>query len=183
MKNHKIKLLSIFCLFVTQFLFSQTTENLKSDSIAILEAKKKVASDEKAKLPKPYNPKENAEEKIAEIVKQAQKKNKNIMIQAGGNWCIWCLRFNNFVNETAELKEIVDRNYLYYHLNFSPENKNEKIFKKYGEPGKKYGYPVFIVLDKKGKLIHTQSSEILEDGKGYSVEKTKEFLNKWTPKI
>ena len=105
------------------------------DSIELLEAKKKAAAEEKARLGKPYHPEENAEEKIAELVKLARKENKNILIQAGGNWCIWCLRFNNFVQETPELKEIVDKNYLYYHLNYSKENKNEKVFTQYGNPG------------------------------------------------
>ena len=158
-----------------------TTEVAKTDSAAILEAKKKAAKEELAKLPKPYNDKENAEKKIQELVLQAKKENKNIMIQAGGNWCIWCLRFNQYVQSTPELKEIVDQNYLYYHLNYSPENKNEKVFAKYDNPGAKFGYPVFIVLDQDGKMIHTQDSAVLEEGKGYSLEKTKEFFLKYIP--
>ena len=147
---------------------------------AIYEAKKKAEA-EKAALPKPYNETENATAKIAELVKKAKKENKNIILQAGGNWCIWCLRFNNFVQTTPELKTLVDNNYVYYHLNFSPKNKNEKVFAKYGNPGEKYGYPVFIVLDKTGKMIHTQDSSVLEEGKGYSLEKVKTFFNEWKP--
>ena len=195
MKSNKFKSLLLSSLLITGFACSQKTDNLKiektetdkslivkSDSLAILEAKKKAAAEEKAKLPKPYDAKENAEAKIAELVKQAQKEDKNIILQAGGNWCIWCLRFNNYVQSTPELKEIVDKNYLYYHLNYSPENKNEKVFAKYGNPGEKFGYPVFIVLDKNGKQIHTQDSAVLEEGKGYSLEKVKAFFNEWSPK-
>lgn len=192
MKNNIFKISLLSFMLVASLACSQKTkkadakENVQSvvnqDSSAAAEAKKKAAAEEKAKLPKPYHPEENAEAKIAELVKQAQKENKNIILQAGGNWCIWCLRFNNFVQETPELKEIVDKNYLYYHLNFSPENKNEKVFTKYGDPGKKYGYPVFIVLDKNGKQIHTQDSAVLEEGKGYGVQKVKEFFEKWIPK-
>lgn len=160
---------------------SAKVEVAKTDSAAILEAKKKAAKEELAKLPKPYNDKENAEEKIKDLVEQAKKENKNIMIQAGGNWCIWCLRFNQYVQSTPELKEIVNQNYLYYHLNYSPENKNEKVFAKYDNPGAKYGYPVFIVLDQDGKMIHTQDSAVLEEGKGYSLEKTKAFFMKYIP--
>ena len=156
-------------------------EVAKTDSAAILEAKKKAAKEELAKLPKPYNDKENAEEKIKDLVEQAKKENKNIMIQAGGNWCIWCLRFNQYVQSTPELKEIVDQNYLYYHLNYSPENKNEKVFAQYDNPGAKFGYPVFIVLNQNGKMIHTQDSAVLEEGKGYSLEKTKSFFLKYVP--
>ncbi len=161
---------------------SGATVVVDQDSAAIAEAKKKAAAEEKAKLPKPYNATENAEAKISELVKKAKAENKNIILQAGGNWCIWCLRFNNFVQTTPELKEIVDANYLYYHLNYSPENKNEKVFAKYDNPGAKFGYPVFVVLDQNGNMIHTQDSAVLEEGKGYSKEKVKAFFEKWTPK-
>jgi len=154
---------------------------VKSDA-AELEAKKKAAAEEKAKLPKPYDPKADAQADINKLVAQAKKEGKNIMIQAGGNWCIWCLRFNQYVQTTPELKNLVDKNYLYYHLNYSPENKNEKIFDEYGNPGDKFGYPVFIVLDKNGKMIHVQPSDVLEEGKGYSLEKVKGFFSQWTPK-
>ncbi|AZA74668.1 thioredoxin family protein [Chryseobacterium indoltheticum] len=154
---------------------------VKSDA-AELEAKKKAAAEEKAKLPKPYDPKADAQADINKLVTQAKKEGKNIMIQAGGNWCIWCLRFNQYAQTTPELKKMVDKNYLYYHLNYSPDNKNEKVFSQYGNPGEKFGYPVFIVLDKNGKMIHIQQSDVLEDGKGYSLEKTKEFFNQWAPK-
>ena len=146
-----------------------------------LDAKKKAA-EEKAKLPKPYDPKADAAKDIEKLVAQAKKEGKNVMIQAGGNWCIWCLRFNQYVQTTPELKKLVDDNYVYYHLNYSPDNKNEKVFAEYRNPGDKFGYPVFIVLDQNGKMIHTQQSDVLEEGKGYSLEKVKEFFTKWTTK-
>lgn len=194
MKSSKIKLMMLSALCVGSVTFAQTTDTntektitvgevaTKEDNAAIVAANKKRAAEEKAKLPKPYDATENAEAKIAELVKKAKAENKNIILQAGGNWCIWCLRFNNFVQETPELKEIVDANYLYYHLNYSPENKNEKVFAKYDNPGAKFGYPVFIVLDQNGKMIHTQDSAVLEEGKGYSKEKVKAFFEKWAPK-
>lgn len=160
----------------------KNTQTAVADSAKIKEEAKKAAIAEKNALPKPYHPEENAEAKIAELTAQAKKENKNIMIQAGGNWCIWCLRFNNYVQTTPELKKLVDDNYIYYHLNYSPDNKNEKIFAKYGNPGDKYGYPVFIVLDKDGKQIHTQDSSVLEEGKGYSLDKVKKFFEDWKPK-
>ena len=146
-----------------------------------LEAKKKAAAEEKASLPKPYNAKANAEKDIQALIVKAKKEKKNIMIQAGGNWCIWCLRFNQYVQTTPELKQLVDENYVYYHLNWSPDNKNEKVFAQYGNPGDTFGYPVFIVLDHNGKQIHIQDSAVLEENKGYSLEKVKTFFNTWKP--
>lgn len=183
MRKTKIKLMLTPLLFVSAMAFSQNSGSTSAaDTAAELAEKKRIAAEEQAKLPKPYNAEENAEAKIAELVKQAKAENKNIILQAGGNWCIWCLRFNQFVHTTPELNQIVDENYLYYHLNYSPENKNEKVFAKYDNPGAKFGYPVFIVLDQNGKMIHTQDSAVLEEGKGYSIEKVKDFLLKYTSK-
>ncbi|HBN6700938.1 TPA: thioredoxin family protein [Elizabethkingia anophelis] len=192
--NKMIRTLGVSCAAMLLFACNPkkeevTTSNGKNnaktsitDSAKIKEEAKKAAIAEKNALPKPYHPEENAEAKIAELTAQAKKENKNVMIQAGGNWCIWCLRFNNYVQTTPELKKLVDNNYIYYHLNYSPDNKNEKIFAKYGNPGDKYGYPVFIVLDKDGKQIHTQDSSVLEEGKGYSLDKVKKFFEDWKPK-
>ena len=152
------------------------------DSAAIKAAQKKAQEQEKARLDRPYREDENAEEKIQELIQRAQVENKNIILQAGGNWCIWCLRFNDFVQRTPELKKITDDYYLYYHLNYSPKNKNEKVFSRYGNPGEKYGYPVFIILSKDGKLIHIQDSAVLEDGNGYDLEKVKAFFAEWIPR-
>ncbi|MCU7613817.1 thioredoxin family protein [Chryseobacterium sp. GMJ5] len=163
------------------FAQAQSTINT-SDNAANQEALKKAALEEKAKLPKPYDPKADAEKDIEKLVARAGKENKNVMIQAGGNWCIWCLRFNQYVQTTPELKKLVNENYLYYHLNYSPDNKNEKVFAKYDNPGDKFGYPVFIILDKDGKVLHVQQSDVLEEGKGYSLEKVKAFFNTWTTK-
>ncbi|AZA76772.1 thioredoxin family protein [Chryseobacterium sp. G0186] len=182
------KLTLIAFLGLSSLAFSQDVKNLpnkgnQKTALIVpteqkeLEAKKKAA-EEKAKLPKPYNPKADAQADINKLVAQAKKEGKNIMIQAGGNWCIWCLRFNNFVQETPELKNLVDKNYLYYHLNYSPDNKNEKVFAQYINIKEQQFYPFFIILDKDGKKIHVQQSEVLEEGKGYSKEKVKEFLEK-----
>lgn len=180
MKRSIIKLFLVGSLISVSFANAQAIETkLTKEQI---EAKKKAAKEEVAKLPKPYHPEANAELDIQKAVKVAKKEHKNVIIQAGGNWCIWCLRFNNYVQQTPELKKLVDDNYVYYHLNWSPENKNEKIFATYGNPGEKFGYPVFIVLDENGKQIHTQDSSVLEEGSGYSLEKVKEFFSTWKAK-
>ena len=177
MRKSVKKLLFVGGVLLFSLTNAQTTELTKEQ----IEAKKKAAAEEKAKLPKPYHPEANAALDIQNAIKQAKKEHKNVVIQAGGNWCIWCLRFNNYVQQTPELKQLVDNNYIYYHLNWSPENKNEKIFTNYGNPGEKFGYPVFIILDENGKQIHIQDSSVLEEGSGYNLEKVKDFFNSWKP--
>src|SRR5258706_6536521 len=99
---------------------------------------------------------ENAEQKIAEVVKEAQKESKHVFIQVGGNWCIWCARFHDFITADGSIDSLIRANYIVYHLNYSEENKNLKLLAEYGYP-QRFGFPVFLILDGKGKLLHTQN--------------------------
>ena len=78
------------------------------------------------------------------------------------------------------MKKLLTANYVYYHLNYSPENKNLDYLKKLGYP-QRFGFPVFVVLDAEGKQLHTQDSALLEKGNGYDSEKVKSFLRNWAP--
>lgn len=126
-----------------------------------------------------YNPKANAESDINAAVAKAKKEKKHVLIQVGGNWCIWCIKFHDLVASTPALKKLLDDNYETVLLNYSPENKNEVLLKKFNYPGR-FGFPVFLVLDGDGKLIHTQNSGYLEEGNGHSVPKVTEFLKGWS---
>jgi protein-disulfide isomerase-like protein with CxxC motif len=46
----------------------------------------------------------------------------------------------------------------------------------------RFGFPVFVVLDENGKVIHIQDSSFLEEGQGYNQEKVLRFFKNWTPK-
>lgn len=128
-----------------------------------------------------YKPAEDAEKGIAKTVKEAKAAGKQVFIQIGGNWCIWCMRFNDFVTSDRSIDSLVNANYVVYHLNYSKENTNSKILAKYGYP-QRFGFPVFLVLDGDGKLLHTQNSSYLESGKSYDAEKVKGFFADWTKK-
>lgn len=128
-----------------------------------------------------YHPKANARKDIAAAIAKAKAQNKHVFIQAGGNWCGWCIEFNRLVAVTTALNSVMQNNYVVYHLNYSQENKNAALFKEYGFPNR-FGFPVFIILDANGKRIHTQNSSYLESGKTYDVAKVKEFLDSWTPR-
>lgn len=127
-----------------------------------------------------YNPRADAAKDVAELLVKAKKEKKHVLLQIGGNWCVWCYRFNAFVQTDTTLKNLVDANYLVYHLNYSPENKNLGYLKKLGYP-QRFGFPVMVVLDADGKQLHTQDSGLLEKGNGYDKEKVKSFFINWAP--
>lgn len=131
----------------------------------------------------PYDPTADAQADIDSLVRLANQDGKHIVIQAGGNWCVWCLRFNSYIHTTASVDELLKNNFHYYHLNYSPDNKNEHVFQRYA-PGKgeAYGYPFFIVLDTQGEVLTTRESGNLEDGTSYDEQKVLRFFQRWSPK-
>ena len=129
-----------------------------------------------------YDPTANAEKDIELAIKKAKSENKHVLIQAGGNWCSWCIEFARFAKADPKIDSVIHASYVLYHLNWSKENKNNKLLAKYGYP-QRFGFPVFIILDAKGKRIHTQNSSYLEDGKkSYDQMKVQDFLEMWAPR-
>ena len=133
-------------------------------------------SQEEKKL---YNPELDGMKQIQEAVLKAKAESKQVFIQAGGNWCGWCILFNKFVQEDTELKNFIDSQYITVHLNWSRENENAEAMEYLGFP-QRFGFPVFIILDEDGKRIHTQNSALLEEGKGYNRDQVFQFFKHWT---
>lgn len=127
-----------------------------------------------------YQPFANVAKDVQGALAKAKKEKKHVLIQVGGNWCIWCYRFNAFVQTDTTLKRLLDNNFVIYHLNYSPENKNLDYLKKLGFP-QRFGFPVLVVLDADGNRLHTQDSGLLEKGNGYDKDKVKSFFINWAP--
>ena len=57
----------------------------------------------------------------------------------------------------------------------------KKLMKRLNNAGR-FGFPVLVVLDEEGKVIHIQDSSLLEEGEGYNQKKVLGFFKNWTPK-
>ncbi len=124
---------------------------------------------------------------VDEAIAAAAASGRYVICQVGGNWCPWCLMFADFISKDEEIRKIVDDNFVYVHINVrgkEPETgKNfryDAAMKKVGDPDR-FGFPVLVVLDGEGKVIHTQDSSYLEEGRGYNREKVLSFFKNWTP--
>jgi thioredoxin-related protein len=138
-----------------------------------------IANAQTAKL---YHPEADAAKDLAAAIKKAAAEKKYVLIQAGGNWCSWCIEFARFARATPKIDSAMNAGFVWYHLNLSKENENKKIFKQLGY-AQRFGFPVFIILNEKGERIHTQNSEYLEDGKkSYNPIKVQAFLEMWSPR-
>lgn len=127
-----------------------------------------------------YDPSLDGMKQINEAVTIAKAQGKHVLIQYGGNWCGWCIRFELFCKADSVISRLIADNYVPVKLNYSPENKNDKANEFLGNPAR-FGFPVFIKLDGKGKVIHIQDSGLLEEGQGYNKQKVTDFFRNWTP--
>ena len=140
-------------------------------------------------LKKVYNEEINPLEQIDQAVLKAKASGKYVVCQVGGNWCIWCLRFADFITNDTTISKVINENFEYIHVNYNPrksggEEKQKQaaaLMKRLDNCGR-FGYPVFVVLDETGKVIHIQDSGLLEKGQSYDQEKVLQFFKNWTPK-
>ena len=126
---------------------------------------------------------------IDAAVTKAKDEGKFVVCQVGGNWCPWCLRYADFVERDTVVNKVVNDSFEYIHVNYNPRQsagaeaveKAKLLMQRLDNCGR-FGFPVFVVLDGNGHVLHIQDSSLLEEGKGYSEEKVLRFFRNWTPK-
>ena len=130
--------------------------------------------------PQIYNPNAVAGAEIKAAAIKAKSEGKHVLLQIGGNWCPWCIRFHKFVHDDTQIDSLLKADYIFQLVNYSKENKNMDILAQLGYP-QRFGFPGLIILDGNGNRLHTQNSAYLEKEKSYDREKVLEFLKHWAP--
>ena len=123
----------------------------------------------------------DAKKDIRDAVNLAQKVHKRILLDVGGDWCIWCHRLDSLFLQNKSLAEYLNRHYVVVKVNVSKENKNQELLSTYPKVA---GYPHLFVLDEHGTLLQSQDTGELEYPKTYPIkghdrEKVSAFLKKW----
>ena len=126
-----------------------------------------------------YNEEVDGMAQIAGAVELAKQTDRYVLCQVGGNWCPWCIRFAQFSTSDSVVAPLLEKNFVYVHINYSKANKNREAMKYLGNPAR-FGFPVFVILDEEGTPIHIQESASLEEGKSYNRQKVENFLKLWT---
>lgn len=183
MKPHNALVLAA----MTMFLISCGNPQNGNSEQKAAEQNQAAPAAQKENLPKIYDDSADPAEQIDKAIAQAQAEGKFVIAQVGGNWCPWCLRFADYISKDAEIAAEVAENFIYVHINVRKKNeqtgKNEtctEAMAKLGNP-MRFGYPVMVVLDANGKVLHTQDSSYLESGESYDKDKVMRFFKNWKP--
>ncbi len=119
---------------------------------------------------------------IDEAVAKAKTEGKYVICQLGGNWCPWCVKFGYFIEECEEIREVIEKNFVYIHVNYiSKKDEKSQIANRRLANAGRFGFPVLVVLREDGSVMHIQNSSYLEEDKSYNRARVLKFFQGWTP--
>jgi thiol:disulfide interchange protein len=157
---HRLTLALLLCVFATLILSAGCREAPPAPVYSV----------------KDYDPKRDPAADLAAAIAQAKAGNKRILLQVGGEWCGWCHRLDEyFATHPAVARELQD-GYVILKVNYSDENENAEFLSQFP---KVEGYPHLFVLDRDGKLLHSQPTAALEHGQSYGEPTVLIFLSSW----
>ncbi len=123
-----------------------------------------------------YDPKRDAAQDVRDAAVEAKRTNRRVLLEVGGEWCIWCHHMDDFFQAHADLTGLRDKSFVTVKINFSEENPNKELLAQYPAVA---GYPHLFVLDSDGALVHSQDTSALEEGKSYNLQRFTTFLAYW----
>jgi thioredoxin-related protein len=125
-----------------------------------------------------YDPARDPATDLEETTLTAQAVGKRILLEIGGEWCGWCHRLDLYIREHPAISERLLAGFVVMKVNYSRENENEPFLSQYPKIA---GYPHLYVLESDGTLLHSQRTDVLEEGGSYNEQTILEFLRAWAP--
>lgn len=94
-----------------------------------------------------YDPAADPAFDLARARTVAIRTHRNLLLEIGGNWCVWCLVLNRALHTDSNLKRLLDAGYVPVRVNVSPDNPNMSFMARFPAAT---GYPFLIVLSPDG---------------------------------
>jgi thiol:disulfide interchange protein len=116
---------------------------------------------------------------LAAAIPQAQREHKRILLEVGGEWCVYCRLLNKVVHEDERLVKRLADDFIVLKVNFSDDVKNETFLARYPSIP---SYPHLFVLETDGTFLLSETPDSFMDKDKYVADKILAFLEKWAPK-
>ncbi len=127
-----------------------------------------------------YDPAADGDKLIAAAEQKAKTENKRVLLIFGGNWCKWCHALDDLMARNGPVHALLDKSFVVVHVD---SDTNARLNVKYNNPFSN-GFPVILVLDADGTVLHTQETGALEKedkSVGHDPDKVLAFLQHWAP--
>lgn len=124
-----------------------------------------------------FDPNSDPFANIQQAIEQARRERKNVLLDLGGDWCIWCHRLEAFIHSHDELRELRDKHYVTLKVYVGNDDERNVEFLSRLPPFE--GVPHLLVYNSRGQLLCSQATDPFEEGESYNFELIKAFLQRW----
>jgi thioredoxin-related protein len=124
-----------------------------------------------------YDAQANPFEALQAAQVRAHSEDKLVLLVSGGDWCVWCHYLYRFLETNRDVDDALHDTFVVAKVYVGEENRNQEFFAKLPKAD---GAPHFWVLDGSGKLLKSQPTVVLEDGKkSYNKDAFMAFISEW----
>jgi thiol-disulfide isomerase/thioredoxin len=129
-----------------------------------------------------FDPQQSPYDATRDALEQAKREKKNVLLELGGDWCVWCQRLEAFIQAHPELLQLREQHYVLVRIQVGNEQPINLDFLEQLPPFD--AVPHFFVYNARGQLLHSQPTNVLEEGESYNYEMVRSFLSYWSdPKL
>jgi hypothetical protein len=122
-----------------------------------------------------YDKQQDPAADLAATIERATAERKRIILQIGGDWCVWCGRISRYMETNERVRQLVEDHFVVMKVTDPGENA-ESFLSRYPRVN---AYPHFFVLETDGTFLHSQGTGELEHEQSYDEEVFCKFLNDW----
>jgi len=88
-----------------------------------------------ADLPAKFDPLRDGAADVAYATSLAKQQGKRVIVDVGGEWCVWCHIMDRFIAANPEIRALIDTHYIWLKVNFSKENENAALLGRWPRGG------------------------------------------------
>ncbi len=123
-----------------------------------------------------YDARRNPNADGRDALKLAQKTNRKVLIEVGGDWCSWCHIMDRFIKAHPNVESRLHETFVVLKINVSDANDNIEFMAAFPPPR---GYPHMYITDSTGTILYSQdTANFREDGE-YSEQHFMVFFDHW----
>ncbi|HKQ45060.1 MAG TPA: thioredoxin family protein [Rhizomicrobium sp.] len=126
---------------------------------------------------RPYDEAANADVQVAAAFARAQKSQKRVLIDLGGNWCPDCIVLTNLM-KLPQMRRFMDRHYELVMVDVGRFNRNLQIPARFGI-AKLRGVPALLIATPGGTLINKDNVFATTDARNMTPQAIADYLAKY----
>ena len=132
--------------------------------------------DQQPEYSRVYDPKRSPFKDGRAALELAEKTNRRVMIEVGGNWCVYCEIFERYLHKNADIAKAFFSTFVLLKVNVSDDNNNREFLSNFTRVN---GYPYIYITENNGKVVYANDMREMTIKGRPDRDKLIRFLEKW----